>query len=104
MTEIKPSWKIAQQISRRHTLISLKIFLPLWILVIITAILSLKILGYPQSGVILKQFYDAHRTIIVCLVAFIYFIPINFYAIIQIFKVDFKDFKLHILQKKNTEV
>lgn len=100
MIEIKPSWKIAQQISKRHTLISLKIFLPLWILVIIAAILTLKVLGYHQSGMVLKQFYDAHRTIIICLVTFVYFIPINFYAIIHIFKADFKDFTLHILQKE----
>jgi hypothetical protein len=81
MTEIKPTLKIAQAISRRHTLISLKITLPLYLSTVLISIIALKLLGYEHSGILLKQFYNQHQPIILWVAAFIHFVPVNFYAI-----------------------
>lgn len=99
MNEIKPTWKIAQQISKRHTFISLKIALPLFFGAILISILILKALGYQNAGLTLHEFYNVHRRVITSILLFIYLVPINFYAIMKIFSAEFQRFQLKIFPK-----
>jgi hypothetical protein len=97
MTEIKPTLKIAQQISRRHTLISLKIMIPLCIFIPLFAVAILKLIGVEHPGMALRFFYEQHQTAIVSIMLFIHLVPVNYYAIIRVFKTDFKNFSLKIV-------
>lgn len=99
MIEIKPNWRIAQEISRRHTLISLKVSLPFFIGIFLLALLTLKGLGYQHSGLVLHDFYTAHETRIISTMLFIHFVPVNLYAIIRVFNFDFGKFQLKIVSK-----
>jgi hypothetical protein len=64
------------------------------------AILSLKILGYPEPGVTLKQFFLHYKRIIIGIVLFLHFIPINFYAIKRLHDENFGSFQVKILSKE----
>lgn len=97
MNQLKPNWRFAQQISRRHTLISLGISVPLFLTITILAIVGLKLYGIPDSGVYLKNYVDQHKALIFNIMFFIHFVPINFYAIIRVFKTSYPDFQLLIL-------
>jgi hypothetical protein len=94
MNEIKPTWKIAQQISRKHTLISLTLTLPLFLGSILLSLTTLKILGYSHVGLMLANFYLAHKKLILAIAAFTHFVPVNFYAIMRVLSADYKDFTI----------
>ena len=99
MNQISPNWRIAQQISRRHSLISMSITLPLFLMVILMAIILLKLLGYQESGLLLHRFFTEHSQIIAAIAIFVHLVPVNLYAIIRVFNSDFKDFALKIEAK-----
>lgn len=99
MIQINPTWRVAQQISRRHTFISLKITLPLLLITLLSALMTLKLLGYAHSGLVLKQFYLMHRQMIVSIIMFLYFIPINFYAIKKVLGVKFNHFEIQLIAR-----
>lgn len=101
MLELKPTWRIAQQISKRHTQISLMVTVPLVLGTLVIAILVLKILGYDHSGLILKQFFEHHRRGIISTLIFIHLIPVNYYAIMRVFSADFNNFELKIFLKRD---
>lgn len=100
MKQIKPNWSIAQQISRRHTLVSFGISIPFFLSVIILAIVGLKICGVPNSGLFLRNFVAQHQSTVYTTALLIHFIPINFYAIIQVFKTTYPKFDLKIISKE----
>lgn len=102
MTEIKATWSIAQQISRRHTFISLSITCSVFLLLSLGAIIVLKLLGFDHSGLILHQFAAKHSRILVSSLLFFHLVPVNFYAIIKVFSRPFPQFTLKILQNENS--
>jgi hypothetical protein len=100
MHEIKPTWAIAQEISRRHAMISLKIMLPILLSTIVLAIFVLKIVGYHEPGVVLRQFFLHNKSTITSIILFIHFIPINFYAVKRVFYENFGTFQIKIISKE----
>lgn len=102
MNEIKPTWKIAQQVSRQHSLISLAITGALVLGVVILAIIFLKCLGYHDSGKVLRQFYDAHRRIIMSGLFFIHLGPVNLYAVTRVLSRSFSHFQIKVFDKSNS--
>jgi hypothetical protein len=100
MTEIKPTLRIAQQISKKHTLISLKIMIPLCTFIPLFAVSILKLIGVEHPGMALRFFYEQHQTAILSIMLFIHLVPVNYYAIIRVFKADFKNFSLKIVDTR----
>lgn len=100
MNEIKPNWWIAQQISRRHTLISLAVALPCYFIVSILAIITFKVIGYANGGIALKQFMVSYRPYFMTGLIFIYFVPINLFAIVKVLSSNFSGFEIKIISKK----
>ncbi len=100
MKQIKPNWSIAQQISRRHTLVSFGISIPFFLSVIFLTIVALKISGVPNPGLVLRNFVELHKSSVYTTVLLIHFIPINFYAIIQVFKSSYPKFDIKIISKE----
>jgi hypothetical protein len=99
MKEIKPNWIIAQQISRRHTVVSLSIMLCIVIIVSVFSVIILKCLGYEHSGVIIKHFIESHQRAVTSAIFFIHFVPVNYYAIIRVFTSYYTKFELKIFSK-----
>jgi hypothetical protein len=99
MNEIKPNWSIAQQISKRHTFVSLAITLPLFLSSVLIALIVLKIMGVANSGLFLKNYVAEHQKVIWTSAFLIHFIPINYYAIIKVFKASYPNFELKIMTK-----
>ncbi len=100
MKEIKPGWIIAQQISRRHTLISLAVMLSITTIASILAVIVLKCLGYEHSGMIIKQFIQDHRHTVTSVLLFIHLVPVNYYAIIRVFATNYSKFELKVFSKR----
>lgn len=90
---------MAQQISRRHTIISFTIMLMFTFFSSILAIILLKCLGYAHSGIMLKQIITKHRKIVTSILLFIHLVPVNYYAIIRVFSSEYSRFQLKVFSK-----
>lgn len=99
MNQLKPNWRIAQQISKRHTFISLSISLSLCLGIILLSLITLKLFGIPNSGAYLKAFVTQHKNTIFSIAFFIHFVPINYYAIMKVFAAPYPNFELKIISK-----
>jgi hypothetical protein len=99
MNQIKLTFFMAQQISRRHTLISLMITVPLFLGAAIISLLIFKLQGYEDAVTALFHFYSKNKPYISLVVFFIYFVPVNYYAITRVLSSDFRNFQVKVFSK-----
>jgi hypothetical protein len=97
MNEIKPNWKMARQISRRHTLISSGLTTALLLSSNAIAWIILKLMGYPNAYHEMKLLIKQYQREISYLVLFIHLVPVNLYAIILTVRYHFRTFRIAVL-------
>lgn len=100
MTEIKPTWKIAKQISRQHTLYSLAIILGLMLIAGLVGLVVFKLQGDTNSFAALLEFVHLYQRRISSVVLIIYLVPVNFYAIILTLQHRFRNFHISLFAKE----
>lgn len=100
MQEIKPNWRMAREISGRHTIISGK----LTNLVILAALLVLTVVflvqGKSLSFGLYLSFIGEYRQFILPGILFFHFGPANLYGIIKTLQYKFPNFRIVIYGHK----
>lgn len=103
MQEIKPTWKMAYIVIRRHAFLSA--FLLLGCLFMGAAVVSLVLIlkGEPVSLDILNQIYIKYKGFIAWLLFALYAYPVSLYAAIRSWQYKYKDFRIVIYQTAQPE-
>lgn len=98
MEEIKPTWKIAAQVSWLHTRIASRITSALLLIVIIVGIIILLITGHKLTLSLLIDYFLHYRKIIIPVILIIHFIPVNLYAVTKVLQHQYPSFKISVFK------
>jgi hypothetical protein len=103
MQEIKPTWKIAYTVIRRHALISALLLLGCFLVGTVVVSLALILQGEEVSFTILHQIYGKYKGFISWLLFALYAYPVSLYAAIRTWQYKYKDFRFVIYQTAQPE-
>lgn len=94
MENLKPTWKIAAQVSLLHTRISNQITFCLLILALIISAIVLKLTGHTLSFELFLVYFIQYRWIIIPVLLIIHFIPVNLYAVTRVLQHPYFRFRI----------
>lgn len=100
MKEIKPTWKIAAQVSWLHTTWANQITGSLILLFIILSSIFLIATGHHLTFGLLVEYFLKYKFFIIPIVLLIHFIPVNLYAITKILQHRYPSFRVLVVQEE----
>ncbi|MDQ2994230.1 MAG: hypothetical protein M3R00_04695 [Pseudomonadota bacterium] len=101
MHSLKPTWTIAKEISRRHTVLACKYTLLAVLIGLAVLTLVFTLMGNDLSIALYSRFVSKYSGPLTTLLLFIHLVPSSWYAIIRLFDNKFKDFRLEILSQQH---
>ena len=103
MQEIKPNWKIAYVVVRRHALISAVVLFGCFLVGTAVVSLVLMLQGEVVSLNVLHQIYIKYKGFISWLLFTLYAYPVSIYAAIRAWQYKYKNFRFVIYQVAQPE-
>lgn len=98
--EIKPTWKIAAQVSWLHTTWSNQITGTLILLFLIFSSIFLIATGHHLTFSLLVEFLAKYKWIIIPVILLVHFIPVNWYAITKVLQHRYPSFRIMVIQEE----